>query len=523
MHIDFVEISVCLLFALFVISVNPSFALETPSLTFDQDLIAIDHSSVITLVNDAASGDLSKIVTVEIPNSPDAQVTLYEVLNNPGTFSSNFVNFTSSLTADHGISPKIPVVVNDTIRVHFEDLEDYATIVSKDNPPPIIGVNAEEKKTLRITRCSSYGGDNDHDGICDYWESGTDGLRITYPAGGEYHLPCGGPNTPDPVCPSVGVKDIYVEIDWMAGHKPNREALQMVKEAFDVIPNNTSGPLLPYELHYFLDEEPAVDHFEVLEWPGRPGMEGFDQIKAANFGTNWDRTNYPNWDNTDDWKRKAQVFRYALWAHSLADCAECSGKAEEGGNDLIITLGDWDGGVGSKDQHAGTFMHELGHAIFLDHGGPKDDDINCKPNLLSIMSYTRQFRELVPDRMLDYSRDVVDFTIPISDTLTTLENPTEATVVNNRAGIEGYDADPLVDPETHITAIGIGQGSMALITIPNTQIPWSTGDWQDIRWIQDSQGRVVCERNQSGMALGLTGYNQWNEITLDRKNSHWRE
>lgn len=36
-------------------------------------------------------------------------------------------------------------------------------------------------------------------------------------------------------------------------------------------------------------------------------------------------------------------------------------------------------------------MHELGHTLNLKHGGI--DHINCKPNYLSIMSYTRQFNE----------------------------------------------------------------------------------------------------------------------------------
>ena len=63
----------------------------------------------------------------------------------------------------------------------------------------------------------------------------------------------------------------------------------------------------------------------------------------------------------------------------------------------MITLGAFAGtnvgGVihqrGTTDEQAGTFMHELGHTLGLRHGG--GDGENCKPNYLSIMSYSRQF------------------------------------------------------------------------------------------------------------------------------------
>lgn len=52
-------------------------------------------------------------------------------------------------------------------------------------------------------------------------------------------------------------------------------------------------------------------------------------------------------------------------------------------------------------------MHELGHTLGLHHGGR--DDFNCKPNYLSVMNYTRQFRNNpIPFRKLDYSRAQLD-------------------------------------------------------------------------------------------------------------------
>jgi hypothetical protein len=55
-----------------------------------------------------------------------------------------------------------------------------------------------------------------------------------------------------------------------------------------------------------------------------------------------------------------------------------------------------------RDAEAGTLMHELGHNLGLRHGG--FEDVNCKPNYLSVMNYTLQVPYIDPTRPLDYSR-----------------------------------------------------------------------------------------------------------------------
>ena len=109
---------------------------------------------------------------------------------------------------------------------------------------------------------------------------------------------------------------------------------------------------------------------------------------------------------------------YALFGHletcdSPADCNSgcppnpdsgalplfrAGGLAEIVGNDMILAYGANSDGTNGKTEPgevkmAGTFMHELGHNLGLDHGGPyfvNDHALNFKPNYLSVMNYSFQ-------------------------------------------------------------------------------------------------------------------------------------
>ncbi|MGA4669399.1 hypothetical protein ACPCG0_06310 [Propionibacteriaceae bacterium Y1923] len=89
---------------------------------------------------------------------------------------------------------------------------------------------------------------------------------------------------------------------------------------------------------------------------------------------------------------------------------------------FMVTLGSGPGGVGSQAQQTGTFMHELGHILGLDHGG--EDEVNHKPNYPSVMNYAWQMTGVLRNGSpaWDYSRDT---TLTLSEA-----GLTEATGIN---------------------------------------------------------------------------------------------
>jgi hypothetical protein len=106
----------------------------------------------------------------------------------------------------------------------------------------------------------------------------------------------------------------------------------------------------------------------------------------------------------------------------------------------MVTLGGWSAtsfqvAGGQQVTEAGTFMHEFGHTLNLRHGG--SDDNNCKPNYLSVMSYSLTFRNMDPNRPLDYSRQ----TLATLDE-TNLSEPTSVGAPGNRRIIHGKGGNP---------------------------------------------------------------------------------
>lgn len=280
--------------------------------------------------------------------------------------------------------------------------------------------------------------DSDRDGLPDSWETtgidtNGDGIldfSLQQLGGLDGNSPLAELDGPSPA--NLKQKDIYVWVDWMQGHRPDEAALRLVKQAFNDAPVPTpEGELPGVDLHIVYGHEVSeiipigelkkvvVNNEEVYAY----NSDQFFSLKRQyleNNGLN---------------PGMAGVFHYALFADSLSkiteDCTNKEGSpsgiapmisSTDAGSDFIVA-----GAVPGSDKYAvgGTFMHELGHTLNLGHGGPGIlNDVNYKPNQLSVMNYSFQdgliyprdpLGILPPGHKLDYSRFGSDTLPPLDE------------------------------------------------------------------------------------------------------------
>ena len=203
-------------------------------------------------------------------------------------------------------------------------------------------------------------------------------------------------------------KDIYVEVDFMGpegtcpGHNPflMGSPLSDVQRAFANAPaESVKNPDNSAGINLHIDEEGAdeISHQEVIKV-----FDDFDIIKKGMFGTENQRN-----DDNSKWilLAKKYVYHYCMFIHEIFnDNPETTilGSSEWPGNDFVVAYGGASTNPGTREELAATFMHELGHNLGLDHGGC--DDINYKPNYLSVMNYLFVKNHYALNRPLDYSR-----------------------------------------------------------------------------------------------------------------------
>jgi hypothetical protein len=421
--------------------------LPSTGITFDRDVYYADDRAVITLSDSSLNLDPTKVDTAHVRvmsccdqggNAIDSMtMNLRETGPNTGIFASSYyLSFNTTSPDGHS-----PVPRESSIRI--APTGDTTITVTGDFRPPgpsgLLHGTVIVHSTLRYLTvlpgqggsgftptpgnqipsggtsaipCDSYGNNTNGDGICNYWKPGGQPLKVPYPSGGSYYSLS---ESCDPTCPDTTKKDIYVEIDYSgSSYKPSSYALANVKTAF------STSPVGNIRLHLQVGEDISqnshipsgnYDYTQVLVWGNgtcSSGCLSFDTLKFWNFGTPTEQTTSWTGGWSNKLQAKKQVYHYGLFVPYQAQDHESTGNAEITGNDFIVSLGSFNGG--SVDQQQGTLMHELGHNLGLNHGGPDaltsvNPTINCKPNYLSVMSYPRQYTNAFANNTLSYSDD----------------------------------------------------------------------------------------------------------------------
>jgi hypothetical protein len=252
--------------------------------------------------------------------------------------------------------------------------------------------------------------DTDGDGLQDAWE--------------QNGIDTNGDGVADLVLSDANPlrKDIYIEVDYMdcavtggdcpAGdthnHVPRPGAIAEVVAAFADAPVVNPDGSTGITMHIEVDD--ALPHMAYLNkgcYDAVPGEGEFMALK-----------NDPSWFGIDNPRRP--IYHYAIFAHQQSAGKTSAGCGDVGGPNFEVAFGEWytdapngdfdadgtpDIHVGTERHQAATLMHELGHNLGLRHGGA--EQLNHKPNYLSIMNYSFCLDGLIPVNRIDYSRQVL--------------------------------------------------------------------------------------------------------------------
>ncbi|NUQ63136.1 MAG: right-handed parallel beta-helix repeat-containing protein [Pirellulales bacterium] len=280
--------------------------------------------------------------------------------------------------------------------------------------------------------------DGDADGLCDTWETPT-GIDLEGDGTAELFLP--GANRRH--------KDVYVEVDSMAGCGPMDGVLAAVEQAFARVPANLAenpDGQMGITLHADRSDDGILLE-DIFSGTANSGLwatdywQAFHGVKDQFFG--------PPGMTEAEHKARLLVYRYCLFANTRGNpntdpiAYFSSGEAEWfRANDFMVTLGSVSGEYPNPDDPSkkmqfygfldttpdaerpqvqqGTFMHELGHTLGLSHVGPtrwmEVRDGEAGRGYRSVMNYDYQIPGAPGGFILDYSR------INPSDWSTPLEN-----------------------------------------------------------------------------------------------------
>ena len=180
---------------------------------------------------------------------------------------------------------------------------------------------------------------------------------------------------------------LNVEVDYMVesgggghSHRPSASEIAAVVQMFacqGITLNVVVDDAIPHRDVLRRDPLNSSNFFGYLDFDDP--AQSFLGIKLAHF------------DHGSGW-------HYAVFGHQYEDdryhVSGSSGLGERPGDDFVVTLGDFTGEIGTAWDRAGTFAHEFGQKIGLNHAGNMDPGGvgTSVPDVPSIMTYFAQLQ-----------------------------------------------------------------------------------------------------------------------------------
>lgn len=249
--------------------------------------------------------------------------------------------------------------------------------------------------------------DSDGDGLSNDWEE--NGVDVDNDGTVDLDIAAMGA---DPLH-----KDLFVELDYMAGHQLPVAATNIVVNSFSNSPVTNPDGTTGINLHVDNGSGSTMNPVTGDTWGANSRSNSITHrnVLGSNTASGYSWAAFDTRKSSNFNNERVPVFRYAMSIHQFGSAATLNSGIARAvptpGSDFIVALGRTDAAgtdstIWGTNGQAGTFMHELGHTLGLWHGG--NDYVNYKPNYLSIMNYNFQVgglnRTTTATALYDYSR-----------------------------------------------------------------------------------------------------------------------